>query len=231
MRKVDRVGLKYGRLLVISETYGKSKGKIYYKCLCDCGVYKDVSSSNLSSGEVLSCGCLKKESWKSVITKHNLRRSPIYAVYHRMKGRCLNEKHPRYSYYGGRGIGICQRWLEPEGVGFLNFVEDMSPSYQEGFELDRTDNMGDYSPDNCRWVSNSINQANKRKKLCTICKYKGVSLTRSGKYSARVSIKGRGIYVGVYNDERSAAEAYDNYIITHGLGYTTNKSLGLYEDD
>lgn len=228
MKKLDRVGKKYGRLLVISEIPEKRHNKIYYKCLCECGNFKEVASGNLSSGQVKSCGCLSAESFMRTITKHGFRKTKIYEAYHRMKGRCLNPRNSRYSYYGGRGISICDSWLQPNGEGLDNFIRDMLPSYKEGLELDRKDNMGNYSPDNCRWVSNSLNQANKRKKSGTICKYKGVSLTRSGKYAARVSIKGVNTHIGTYDSEDAAAEAYDDYIIKQALGYTTNRELGLY---
>lgn len=87
-------------------------------------------------------------------TTHGLRSTNIYKVWLGMRERCFNLHHVSYARYGGRGITVCQRWDE-----FLNFYSDMAPTYQEGLTLDRMNNDGDYTPDNCRWVTRLI-QAN-----------------------------------------------------------------------
>lgn len=75
-----------------------------------------------------------------------------------MKTRCYNDKHERYDRYGGRSIKVCDRWLE----SFVNFQEDMLPTYKEGLQLDRVNNNGDYTPDNCRWTTASENMKNRQ---------------------------------------------------------------------
>jgi hypothetical protein len=87
-------------------------------------------------------------------------RHPIYTAWAGLKQRCYNSKAQGYSHYGARGIKVCDRWLE----SFENFRDDMLPTWQQGLELDRTDNNGDYTLENCKWVTSSANAKNRRTK-------------------------------------------------------------------
>lgn len=114
--------------------------------------------------------------------RHGYSRYAAYNVYWKMIGRCYNEKSPSYPRYGGRGITVCDRWLGEDG--FPNFLADMGerpdnpPEWTRRYPywtLDRIDNDGPYAPDNCRWVTNKEQSANKRprtylgKKCDTAC--------------------------------------------------------------
>lgn len=85
-----------------------------------------------------------------------------YRIWQQMKDRCLNPNNPHKKYYGGRGITICSRWLEPYGKGYDNFIQDLGEP-KDGDTLDRIDPDGDYCPENCRWADKWTQQWNKRR--------------------------------------------------------------------
>lgn len=89
---------------------------------------------------------------------HGLSRDPIHLAWRMMIARCHNPNHPAYPNYGGRGITVCDRWR----ASFYDFQRDMGPKPTPKHELDRTDNDAGYSPENCRWVTRSENDRNRR---------------------------------------------------------------------
>jgi hypothetical protein len=162
--KKDIRGQKFGRLLVL-ELAGKSKNRTYnWRCRCDCGEEIIVRGDQLRDGHTQSCGCFNQEQ-REEPKKHghsiNGRKSKTYGALVGAKSRCYNSNNSYYPSYGGRGIKVCQRWLDEEH-GFENFLVDMGECPSEELSLDRINNDGNYEPENCRWATIEEQSNNKR---------------------------------------------------------------------
>ena len=165
----DHTGERFGILTAIKYEIRETKhGKVaYWYCKCDCGTEKWVSANNLTMGNAKSCGC---KQYDTPQTKPNplKRDNPrIYSIWTGMKTRCLNPNSERYMDYGGRGITICEEWLE-----FDNFcLWSLENGYADGMTIDRIDNDMPYCPDNCRWTT--IEEQNKNKRNLRMYTYNG----------------------------------------------------------
>ncbi len=110
-------------------------------------------------------------------TVRNTAANPLYRTWHNMKMRCNNPNVPCYKNYGGRGIKVCETWLE-----FHSFYEDMFDTYIEGLQLDRIDNNGNYEPNNCRWVTVKQNSSNTRRSKFLTYRDKTRTVTQWAEY-------------------------------------------------
>ena len=149
---IDMTGWKMADLEVIGYlgVHKSPKGgrNTLWEVKCCCGKVFSATASNLRKGNTKSCGCSRG--------KHKMTNTPEYIAWEAIIQRCDNPKNPGYKNYGGRGIKVCDRWRS-----FENFYADVGPR-PKGFSLDRTNNEGDYSPENCRWVLNKLQHRNKR---------------------------------------------------------------------
>lgn len=152
---IDISNNRFGKLIAINVLERGKYGYIW-RCICDCGKETSVYYMSLVSGNARSCGCLRKE-WLNP-NKHGLKQHPLYDIWSEMKGRCLNPKNKSFKNYGGRGITVCERWRN----SFMDFYSDVIDKYQHGLQLDRTDNDGNYCPENFRFATKEVNENNKR---------------------------------------------------------------------
>lgn len=139
------------------------KGKdyrIYLVCLCECGNERLIEPSKFlnSKSKTMSCGCINKSI--NVANPTARKRSVEYRAHQDMKARCYRKTRADYNRYGGRGITVCDRWLE----SYDNFIADMGLKPDKSLSLDRIDNNGNYEPSNCRWATKEQQNENRRKR-------------------------------------------------------------------
>lgn len=133
-----------------------------FRCKCECNSIKDVQLANLRSGNTISCGCFSKEVTSKRCKSHGKSKELLYGVYQQMISRCYNPKHISYRNYGARGIKVCKAWRN-KTTGLDAFYSwALANGYKQGLELDREDNDENYKPDNCRFITCSSNNRNKR---------------------------------------------------------------------
>lgn len=162
-RKIELSGKRFGKLLVLKENGRNKSGKPMWDCVCDCGSKVNKTGASLISNQTKSCGCLQKEMASKAHIKHGMSKikSPEYYAWVNIKTRCYNTKLPDFKDYGGRGIKVCDRWLE----SFENFYQDMGKRPSNKHSIDRyPNNDGNYEPSNCRWGTN-IEQANNKRNI------------------------------------------------------------------
>lgn len=183
------------------------------KAIIKCGASK--------AKKKLTSKCKKCNKPPSLL-KHGKIKTRIYTIYHAMKQRCSNPKNKFYKNYGKRGITVCGEWLDD----FMSFYDwAIKSGYKENLEIDREDNNKGYSPDNCRWVTHSINNQNTRKiNIRNTSGYRGVCWHKKAeKWMAQIKVNDKSVYLGLYNTALEGAKAYDNYVISNNLEHTINE--------
>jgi hypothetical protein len=170
-QRINIIGQRFGRLTVL-EYRGFRKGS-HWLCQCDCGTQKILLSGNLRyENGVRSCGCVKKPSRTKT---HGKTHTPEYTAYNGMHDRCENPKCLGFKNYGGRGIRV-------EWQTFEAFYADMGPRPSPKHSIERKDNDGNYSKENCVWATRDVQAHNKRSNHRVIYEGKSFTLTQLAKH-------------------------------------------------
>lgn len=210
-----KIGDVYGKLTVLEIV-----NRHNVLCLCACGSKFNTWLRSLRSGNTKSCGCLRKEVriGNKNSFKHGLTGNPIAGVYHNMIRRCYNVESEKYQIYGGRGIKVCEEWR----ASIEKFAEwAFSNGFDPKLQLDRKDNNGDYCPENCRFVSQSINCLNKNKYSNNTSGFIGVG--RSGEnWYYRLQVDKVNYYKSGFKTALAAAKGRDSFIRANKIPTTLN---------
>ena len=164
-KALDITGKVFGRLTVINLSEKRTCNKRHWNCACVCGGVVVVAQANLNRGATKSCGCFHKDRAIQANKTHGMtglggskQDKKLFGVWMSMRWRCNSPKDEHYKNYGGRGIKVCPEW----GDFAASYTWALANGYENGLQIDRSNNDKGYSPENCRWVSSSTNCRNTR---------------------------------------------------------------------
>lgn len=175
---IDLTGKIFGHWTVLGRSDVETR-KPFWDCMCVCGTAKRVCGANLRGGKTRSCGC-QQAQLVSVSKRANghgaagkIHPDKTYTSWIAMKWRCCNPNSTAYARYGGRGITVCDRWIN----SFENFLADMGPRPSQKHSIDRIDVDGHYEADNCRWATTKQQSENTSRSVRV--EFHGVSMILS----------------------------------------------------
>lgn len=153
----DLTGQQFSRWTVLKRAENDALGRARWHCVCQCGNTAIVHGQDLRQGKSRSCGCLQRDIASKIKTTHGASNTRLFRIWCAMKQRCFDKNAQKFARYGGRGITICEEWLS-----FRVFSEWAKQNgYADDLSIDRIDNDGNYTPENCRWSTNKEQARNK----------------------------------------------------------------------
>lgn len=227
--KEDLTGKQFGKWIVLKQTddyiqpsNGKHHAMWLCKCSCKYGTITAVQGKHLKNGKSTKCVyCSREEKimlleYKNKQNKKNIiiseeelkikkQKKRLHSIWGNMKDRCFNKNSDRYYRYGGRGVSICDEWMIFDN--FYNWA--LNNGYQDNLTIDRVNNDGNYTPDNCRWADN-ITQAN-NKSNNNVLTYNGESHTLR-EWSRLIGIDSRTIFKRINRDGWTLEDALNKPI-------------------
>lgn len=192
----------------MQELYKCKDNSRYSVYLCHCGSEKRIRRDSLGK----SCGCLSGRT-------HGLSKTCEYRIWQQMKLRCLQPKRHNYKDYGGRGITICKQWIH----SFETFYKNMGIRPTSKHSIDRIDNDGNYTPENCKWSTPQEQARNRRLPKRKNTKYHGIQRSRSGDWQVVIATPDGRVTTGTFKNDKCAAIAYNNKVIELGLDNKLNQ--------
>lgn len=215
------IGSRYGNLVVIKDLGMSAKtckrASHYFECKCDCGRTTQVVMASLKSGNTKTCGRCNNSG------AHHGYGCKIYNCYLDMRARCYDPKLRNYNHYGGRGISVCEEWMDHMN-GFENFVKwSMANGFNETLSIDRIDNDGGYNPHNCRWTTRRIQNINKRPSTQNTSGYVGIRKHNITGWYGSVKVDNKDHYTGWSKDIMEAVKMRNDYIIRNNLDNKLNE--------
>ncbi len=161
----DLTGQRFGKLVCIKvHPHRCNSGRVKWECRCDCGNEPVVFACNLARGNSKSCGCETKAK------THGKSSTRLYKVWSSMKHRCGNSDNPYFHNYGGKGVSVCQEWMDYE----VFYQWAIKSGYKKGLTIERADNSKNYCPDNCSWIPKG-DQSNNTSR-CKVIEFNGMSM-------------------------------------------------------
>ena len=195
MAMIDRTGPVFGKLTVIEFAGRNTLKKILWRCRCECGGETTVPSGSLVTGNTSSCGCVVPN------LKHGGHKNASYNTWRAMIRRCTVPTDKDYPRYGGRGVSVCQEWME-----YTRFVADMGEPVGDE-TLDRKNPYGDYNKENCRWAGVQTQNRNVRIRQNSKTGVIGVSTVKTGKFMAKITVGKKAFYSKCFVTLEEAAAA------------------------
>ena len=156
------LGKRFGKLVITGFTGKRRRGYLVWECLCDCGNIAEIDTGHLKRERPTeTCGCSKSRERLSLrSTTHGMTDTPEWLAWRNMIVRCTDATCDSWRNYGGRGITVCERWMN----SFESFIADMGTRPSVTHSLDRyPDQDGNYEPDNCRWATTKVQANNTRR--------------------------------------------------------------------